>query len=329
MEYKGIDVSKYQGNIDYSKVKASGITFVIIRIGYGMYDNQKDSKFEENYNNAVKNNIPVGVYLYSYAKNKEEALKEANTVLTWLKNRKLNLPVYLDVEDKSQQNLSKQTLTEICTTFCNKIQQSGYWAGIYANKYWFTSILDASSLEKKYTIWVAQYNKENTYKGKYDMWQYTSGGTVSGINGKVDMNILYKDIFINSKKTDESLPNLSNYIGTSIVDALKQNNVDYSFDNRKKLYKLTGFNDDYVGSAIQNLNLLNKLQGNIVINKYYNVPNYIGFSLVDALKKINVNSSFDNRKKIASKNGISNYKGTNFENLKLLKLLKRGKLLKV
>lgn len=322
MEYKGIDVSKYQGTIDYSILK-NNIDFIIIRIGYGMYENQKDSKFEDNYNGASQNNIPIGIYLYSYALNKNDAFKEANTVLTWLKKRKLSLPVYLDMEDKSQKNLSKETLTEICTTFCEKIKENGYTPGIYANKYWLTSILDAKSLENKYSIWVAQYNKENTYKGKYDMWQYTSKGTVKGINTNVDMNILYKDI------PKITLPNLSNYSGTSIVDALKKNNINSSFENRKTLYKKAGFTDNYTGSAIQNLNLLNKLKGNIVINKYYSAPNYKGYSLVDALKKINVNSSFENRKQIAKKNGISNYKGSYFENLKLLNLLKKGKLLKV
>lgn len=327
MEYKGIDVSKYQGNIDYKKVKESGIQFVIIRIGYGMYENQKDPKFEDNYLNAVNNKIPVGIYFYSYAKNVQEARSEARLVLKWLDKKELNLPVYYDIEDKSQTNLGKTNLTNMCVAFCDEIEKAGYWAGIYANKYWLTSLLDASILEKKYTIWVAQYNTVNTYQGKYDMWQYTSSGKVNGIEGNVDINILYKNIFVNSNLS--KLPNLSNYEGTSIVDALKLNNLDSSFENRKELYKLAGFNDEYIGSAIQNLNLLNKLKGSIVINKYYPSPEYSGFSFVDALKKINVNSSFENRKKIANKNGIKNYNGGYFDNLKLLRLLKNGKLLKL
>ena len=331
MEYRGIDVSKWQGNIDYKKVKSTGIQFIIARIGYGMYENQKDQKFEDNYKGAINSNIPIGVYLYSYALNESDAKREADVVLKWLNNRKLNLPVYYDIEDKSQSTIDKNTLTKMCEAFCEKIESAGYWAGIYANKNWLTTHLDYKYLEKKYTIWVAQYNNKNTYNGKYDMWQYTSKGKINGINGNVDMNILYKNIFTNIKPNQNqnttTLPNLSNYSGTSIVDALKQNGYDSSFNARKKLYKDAGFKDNYKGTASQNTNLLNKLRENTNA-KYYPIPNYKGLSLVDALKKINVNSSFENRNIIAIKNGINNYKGTLEQNTKLLKLLKAGKLKK-
>lgn len=314
MEYKGIDISKYQGDINFNEVKKNNIDFVIIRIGYGMYENQKDNKFEQNYNNAIKANLPVGVYLYSYATNENEAKKEAQVTLKWLNKRKLNLPVYYDVEDKSQNSISKEKLTSICMAYCQEIEKAGYWAGIYANKYWLTTHLHYKNLQNKYTIWVAQYNKTNTYKGKYDMWQYTSQGKVKGISTNVDMNILYKNIFTN-------LNNLSNT--TSLVDTLKQMNIDSSFENRKKLYKQYGYKDTYKGTAKQNINLLNKIKQ----NKYYKT-NYKGLSLVDGLKSINVDSSFENRKKIAQKNGMNNYKGTAKQNTNLLNLLKKG-LLKI
>lgn len=331
MEYRGVDVSKWQGNIDYSKVKNTGIQFVIARIGYGMYENQKDLEFEDNYKGAINNNLKVGVYLYSYALNTSDAKREAQVVLKWLNNRKLNLPVYYDIEDKSQATLSKDTLTSMCDTFCTEIEKAGYWAGIYANKYFLTTHLDYKKLEKKYTIWVAQYNDKNTYKGKYDMWQYTSKGKVNGINGNVDMNILYRDIFTNNQESPNDnkliLPDLSSYKGTSIVDALKSVGYNSSFDARKKLYEEAGFKDTYTGTSTQNTNLLNKLRGKIE-TQYYPSPNYKGLSLVDGLKKIGVDSSFANRTKIATKNGIKNYKGTISQNMKLLKLLKQGKLQK-
>lgn len=335
MEYRGVDVSKWQGNIDYSKVKATGIDFVIARIGYGMYENQKDQEFEDNYKGAVANNLPIGVYLYSYALSVEDAKREAQITLKWLNNRKLNLPVYYDIEDKSQETLSKETLTTMCETFCKIIEEAGYWAGIYANKYWLTSHLDHEKLEKKYTIWVAQYNTTNTYKGIYDMWQYTSQGRVNGINGNVCMDVLYRNIFTNMGGTNqgspndnnEILPNLSNYKGLSIVDALKSVGYNSSFESRKKLYERLGLPGDYTGSATQNLNMLKKLGGS-VNTVYYPKPNYKGFSLVDALKKIGVDSSFNNRTKIANKNGINNYKGHVWQNIKLLNLLKDGKLKK-
>ncbi|MBQ9011633.1 MAG: DUF3597 family protein [Bacilli bacterium] len=309
MEYRGIDVSKYQGNIDYNKVKGDGVQFVIIRIGYGMYENQIDPKFEENYKKAKACNLPVGIYLYSYALNNKDALKEAEVTLKWLKNRNLNLPVYFDIEDKSQTTLSKETLTSMCETFCERIEKAGYWAGIYANKYWFTTHLDYEKLQEKYTVWVAQYNSQNTYKGKYDMWQYTSKGQVDGIANNVDMNILYRNIFhnLNGKEEilDNVLPNLKNYKGTSIVDALNSVGYNSSFDSRKKLYKQVGYNDKYRGTASQNLNLLKKLGATSNKVEYYKAS-YKGLSLVDGLKSIGVDSSFSSRTKLAQANGIQN-----------------------
>ncbi len=327
MRYKGIDVSKFQGDINFKKVKNDGIDFAIVRIGYGMYESQKDPKFEANYEGFRNQNIPVGVYLYSYAKSISDAKREASVVLKWLNKRKLNLPVYFDIEDKSQTNLGKNTLTKMCEAFCDEIEKGGYWAGIYANKYWFTTYLDYQKLGDKYTCWVAQYNNENTYRGKYDMWQYTSSGKVNGIKGKVDLDYLYRNIFVNMDGEKTDLPDLSDYKGTSIVDGLKSVNFDSSFDSRKRLYKEVGFNDTYKGTAKQNENLLRALQKKDSNEYYYS--SYKGLSFVDGLKSIGVDSSFENRKRIASKNGISNYKGSAFENSKLLKLLKEGKLRKI
>ena len=327
MEYKGIDISKYQGDIDFNKA-SKNIDFAIIRIGYGMYESQKDPKFEANYEGFKNANTPVGVYLYSYALNENEAEREADVVIKWLNNRNLNLPVYFDIEDKSQINLGKTKLTNMCERFCQKIEKAGYWAGIYANKYFFTTYLDYKKLEEKYTIWVAQWNDQNTYSGKYDMWQYTSTGKVPGINGNVDMNKLYRNIFTNmsgnTQSTPTDLPDISGYNGTSIVDALKQAGFDSSFDARKILYKKLGFEDPYYGTAVQNTNMLNKLRGK---ESYYS-SNYKGLSFVDGLKSIGVDSSFENRKRIAYKNGITNYTGSATQNIRLLNLLKQGKLKK-
>ena len=306
-------------------MKDAGIEFVIIRIGYGQYESQKDSKFERNYEGFRNVGIPVGVYLYSYAKSTSDSKKEAEVVLKWLGGRELNLPVYYDIEDKSQINLSKNTLTSMCETFCDTIEKAGYWAGIYTNKYFFTTYLDYKKLEEKYTIWVAQYNDTNTYRGKYDMWQYTSSGKVNGISGNVDMDILYRDIFDNRGDNDEDnkLPNLSDYNGNSIVDGLKSVGYDSSFNSRKELYKEAGFTDTYKGTAKQNEELLNILKG----NDYYKAD-YKGLSFVDALKSIGVDSSFENRKRIARANGIDNYKGSALQNMKLLNMLKNGTLRK-
>lgn len=331
MEYRGIDVSKYQGDINFKKVKDSGVEFAIVRIGYGQYESQKDEKFERNYEGFKEVNIPIGVYLYSYATSVVDARKEAEVVLKWLNGRELNLPVYYDIEDKSQVNLGKKVLTSMCETFCDTIEKAGYWAGIYANKYFFTTYLDYEKLQEKYTIWVAQYNDTNTYRGKYDMWQYTSSGKVNGISGNVDMDILYRDIFDNRGDIDfenrGDLPDLSDYSGTSIVDALKSVGYDSSFDSRKELYEKAGFNDIYKGTAKQNEDLLKVLKGENLSVGYYETD-YKGLSFVDGLKSIGVDSSFANRKRIAAANGISNYKGTALQNIKLLSMLKKGTLKK-
>ncbi|MBR3898432.1 MAG: hypothetical protein IKJ43_04045 [Bacilli bacterium] len=323
MEYKGIDVSKYQGDIDFSKV-SKNVDFVIIRIGYGMYESQKDPKFEANYEGFRNLNVPVGVYHYSYARSIDEAKREADVVIKWLNGRNLNLPVYFDIEDKSQVNLGKNVLTSMCEAFCNKIEKAGYWAGIYANKYFYTTYLDYKKLCERYTIWVAQWSDVNTFDGKYDMWQYTSSGRISGINGNVDMNKLYRNIFVNIGGTTNDLPDLSGYKGTSIVDGLKYSGFDSSFNARKLLYGRLGFTDEYYGTAIQNTNMLNLLRGQ---SSYYS-SSYKGLSFVDGLKSIGVDSSFENRKRIAFNNGMTNYTGSAVQNIKLLNLLKNGKLKK-
>lgn len=200
MNKLGIDVSKHQGNIDWNKVKKSGIEFAIIRIGYGRFENQKDIKFETNYTNARANNIPVGVYTYSYARSIAEVEKEADCVIKWLANKKLQLPVYFDLEDKSQASIPKSILNDMCRAFCNKIEKAGYWAGIYTNKSWATNKIDGTELGKRYTYWVAQYSDKCTYNGPYAIWQYSSTGKVNGITGNVDMNRMVKDIIQDNNK---------------------------------------------------------------------------------------------------------------------------------
>lgn len=251
MTKKGIDVSYHQGVIDWNKVKKAGIEFAILRIGYGMYDNQKDKQFEANYTNARANDIPVGVYTYSYAKTVAEAEKEAECVIKWLNGRHLDLPVYFDLEDKSQTNLGKNTLNEMCKAFCNKIEKAGYWAGIYTNKYWATGLIDGADLGSRYTYWIAQYNKECTYKGPYAMWQNSSSGKVDGINGNVDMNYLYSDLGgsqgsasvsvskpVNStKKSNETVANevINGLWGNNPERKTKLTNAGYDYNNIQKI----------------------------------------------------------------------------------------------
>ena len=298
---KGIDVSKWQGEINWEKVKNDGIKFAILRIGYGKYENQKDEYFEKNYIEARKVGIFVGVYLYSYAKTVDDAKMEAANALMWLNNRKLDLPVYFDIEDKSQSKLDKKLLNDICKAFCNRIEEVGYWAGIYTSKNWATNIIDGTSLGKRYTYWIAQYNQKCTYTGPYDIWQYSSTGKVNGINGNCDMNYMYRDLIneIKGKKASNVAKIANNtYKGNSLVDYLKSINIDSSYQNRKKLAKENGINN-YTGTANQNIELLNKLRNNGMSNTIYIVREG------DTLSKIAkiYNTTYQ---KIASDNGINN-----------------------
>ena len=189
---KGIDVSYHNGTIDWKKVKQSEVEYAIIRCGYGTNDkSQDDKKWEENVKGCTDNNIPYGVYLYSYADTVEKASSEADHAIRLLQGKKFKYPVYYDLEeDAIRKKLSKTEIANIAKTFCNKLSAKGYTVGIYANKDWFTNYLTDSCFNN-WTKWVAQYNTVCNYQGKYDMWQCSSTGRVPGISGNVDLNYSY------------------------------------------------------------------------------------------------------------------------------------------
>lgn len=195
----GIDVSKYNGNIDWNAVKNSGVSYVIIRCGYrGSTTGAliEDPMFRSNIQGAAKAGLKVGVYFFTQATSEVEAVEEASMVLNLIRGYNISYPVFLDVEATNGNNgradgISVSTRTAVCRAFCQTIQNSGYKAGIYANKTWFNEKIDAPSLTN-YKIWLAQYAAAPSYsRTKYDMWQYSSKGKVSGISGNVDMNISY------------------------------------------------------------------------------------------------------------------------------------------
>ena len=192
---KGIDVSKWQGAIDWEKVKKAGIDFAIIRLGFTGTASRKptlDGEFRGNLARSIKAGLDVGVYYYSTATTEKQARNEAKFVIKQLKGKKLQYPVYIDTEDVLQAKLSKDKLTAVVKAFCDTMEKAGYYVGIYANKNWFAEQLNDGKL-KAYDKWVAQYNDKCTYSGAYGMWQYTDKGKVAGINGFVDLNKCYKD----------------------------------------------------------------------------------------------------------------------------------------
>ena len=192
----GIDVSKWNGTIDWTAVKNSGVNYAIIRCGYRGSSTGaliQDPKFKANIQGASAAGIKVGVYFFTQAVNEVEAVEEASMVLNLIKGHKLSYPVFIDVESSGGRadGLDKNTRTAAVNAFCKTIQNGGYTAGIYANKTWFESKMNTSALSG-YKIWLAQYAAAPSYKAtRYDLWQYTSKGKVSGIKGNVDLNLSY------------------------------------------------------------------------------------------------------------------------------------------
>ena len=200
----GIDVSYYQYDIDWDEVKDDGIDFAIIRVGYRGYGSAGtlvlDTKFKENIEGAIDAGLEVGVYFYTQAITTTEAKEEADFVLKYISSYDLDLPVYFDIESVDyatgrldSAGLTKSEKTKLCEAFCDRIEDNGYEAGVYANKYWLTSMIDGEALGEEYKIWVAQYNTECTYTGTYQTWQFTGSGSISGIDTSVDIDVDYRE----------------------------------------------------------------------------------------------------------------------------------------
>ncbi len=191
----GIDVSKWQGNIDFSKLKAAGVEFIIIRVGSSTGingDNFVDSKFVQNIENANAVGIPVGIYFYSYASTYDRAVSDAKWIVEQIKDYKVDLPIAFDWENWSSFNqfdVSFFGLTNIAKGFMDTIKEAGYEAMLYSSKTYLENIW----LSTGYPVWLAHYTKNTNYTGDYDFWQMCSNGRVDGISGDVDINIRYVD----------------------------------------------------------------------------------------------------------------------------------------
>ena len=194
-QLKGIDVSKWNGRIDWKKVKKAGIDFCIIRTGYSK---TVDYKFKYNIEEAIENGLQIGVYHFSYATTNAKAKEEAEFCLKLIKPYKkyITLGVWFDYEYDSVSYSrrygvypTKKSVTSLAKTFCSTVEKNGYSTGIYTNLD-FSSNYFTKEVLNKYPAWVAVWGKMN-YHGKYVMWQYTDSGRVDGIHGKVDMNIFY------------------------------------------------------------------------------------------------------------------------------------------
>jgi GH25 family lysozyme M1 (1,4-beta-N-acetylmuramidase) len=196
----GIDVSKWNGDIDWDVVKAEGVDFAIIRCGYRGSSSGwliEDPYFYKNLQGAKKAGVKVGIYFFTQATNAVEAVEEASAALALIGDIDIDYPIFIDTEGAGgngrADNLDVDTRTTVVNAFCKTIQDSGLEAGIYASRNWYLNNLNTDELGG-YNIWLAEYRQTPLYEGKYDMWQYTSSGSVSGIEGRVDLNVSYLGI---------------------------------------------------------------------------------------------------------------------------------------
>lgn len=197
---KGIDISTWQGtNDDFAKAKKAGIDFVILRAGFGRETSQKDNAFEVNYKKAAAAGLPIGVYWYSYANSAEDARKEAAACMAVIKNKKLSLPVFFDLEEQRQFAKGKDFCSALVRAFCGEMEKGGYKAGLYISYSPLTDFID-ENVKNKYPIWVAQYWNKCQYD-KAAIWQYTDKGRIDGFDDDLDMDILYDESLLSSAST--------------------------------------------------------------------------------------------------------------------------------
>lgn len=189
----GIDISKWQGNVDFQKLKEANVEFVIIRLGYQTgFDKEivLDKYYEQNIKLANKYGIKAGVYFYSYAKNTNDAKKQAEFVKKHIKDYKIDMPIAFDFEDWKNIGLAKLSIYDInknAKTFLDEIKKDGYQVLNYGSKYYLENIWDID-----YPTWLAHYTNKTNYSKDYKMWQLTENGLISGIQGFVDINVLYE-----------------------------------------------------------------------------------------------------------------------------------------
>lgn len=320
---KLIDISHHQGKVDFNRVRNAGYEGVIIKAGGSDAGFYKDSRFEENYAGAKNAGLYVGSYYY-VGKNclsAEDGVEDAIRFAEILKGKQFDLPIYMDVEAPASDQ--KTRVTDAIIGFCTELENRGYYVGVYGSDIsGFKEKIDYERIKDMYTLWVARYGSKPKYVTNYSIWQYSETGVVDGINDDevdldecyVDFPVIIKDGGYNGyskeqpKKTIEELAN-------EVINGLWGNGQD-----RKR--KLTEAGYDY--QAVQNrVNEILKPK-----EEYYPACDGSFKSLVDALKSVGVDSSFENRKNIANRNGIHNYSGTATENNRLLAKLKSSRLLK-
>ncbi|MGO5168618.1 GH25 family lysozyme [Bacillota bacterium LCP21S3_G6] len=259
MQVKGIDISKWQGAIDFQKVKNSGTRFVIIRAGYGTKG--KDEFFESNYKKAKAAGLHVGAYWYSYANGFKEAGEEADAFLRALAGKQFDYPVYLDMEEKSQLDAGMDFCSGLIKTFCSKLEAAGYFAGFYTSSSYVRAVVK-EEIRKRYSFWCAQWASSCSFAGSCGIWQYSSNGTVPGISGRVDLDYAYQDFPIiimnggfNGYKASTKNPEPQPTSALTIEEAAKKV-IAGEFgngDQRRKAIEALGLSYDAVQKRVNEL----------------------------------------------------------------------------
>lgn len=228
MEIRGIDVSAWQGQINWPTVAAYGMDFAILRITES--GNKIDSAFEYNYQGCIQNKIPVGVYKYSYASSVEEIRTEAKKVIEVLNGRKLQYPVWLDLEWNNQRSLGAEQIHKLAEAFEKIIAAAGYKFGIYCNVDWYLNVI--CSHLKKYDFWIARYpasdngTLQERLRPDFGVgWQYSSKAKIPGISGTVDRNVFYKDYAAENKNEGETTVKKTK---AQIIQAIKDDAVEFA-----------------------------------------------------------------------------------------------------
>ena len=249
---KGIDISHYAGKVDFNILKDNpDVNFVIIKFGQTIDSSpyfELDSNFLEYYKECKKYKIPIGLYVYTYTnyiRNMELAMAKMFEYI-YNYNIDLELPIYLDLEANELKGESKETLYELIQTFCNPIEENGFWAGIYSNLDWYRNVLDGENLKNRYTYWLAHYGNfnENKYYNQFDLWQNRENQKIRGIEGFCDTNIMYRNLIDeihNNSQIQESYFPPCTLNQDSLVDALKEIGIDSSFSNRKEIARINRY----------------------------------------------------------------------------------------
>ena len=264
MQKWGIDISKWQKGFDFDKAKAEGVEFIILR---GAYSNSKDSCFDGFYKSCKDKGIPVGVYHYSMAQTVQDAKNEAKLMLSILKGKQFEYPIYLDVEDKTQAKLGKSALTSIIKTYCDTLEDAGYYAGIYSTYSYLNSYTNIAEL-RKYDKWIAQWYTHRSFTIDHGMWQfggetnYLRSNNVAGV--VCDQDYCYKDyptIMRKSglngfKKTDDTNTSPVEEKPLKSVSEVAKEVIDGKWgngDDRKKKLTAAGYNYDEIQAKVNEL----------------------------------------------------------------------------